>query len=75
MNSSQGVRYSHAQIVVAVNRQDRLVDVRHTVKQHGHQVGILGRGGIANGIWDVDRGCAGINGGFDATAQEIVLGP
>ncbi len=64
----------HAQIVVAVNRQDRLVDVRHAVKQHGHQFGIFGRRGVSNRIGDVDGGRTGINGRFDATAQEVMFG-
>ena len=74
MDSRQRVCNRHAQIVVAVNRQDRLVDIWHTVKQHGHQVGVLGRGGVANRIGDVDGGRAGINRGFNATAQEVMLG-
>ncbi len=37
--------------------------------------GVLGGGGVAHGVGDVDRGRAGGDGGLDDLAEEVHLGP
>ncbi len=64
----------HPQIIVAVNGQDCLVDVWYAAKQHGHQIGIFGRCGVANRIWDVDCRRTGLDRSFNAAAQEVMFG-
>ena len=63
-----------AQIVVAMDREDRLVDVGHAVPDLADQVGELLGVGVAHRVGDVDRGGAARDGGLDAAEQEVGLG-
>ncbi len=68
------IRYRHAEIVVAMRGEARLVGVRHALAQHLDQREILLRHGVADGVGNVDGGGAGIDGGLDAAAEEVLLG-
>ena len=73
-HAGERVRHRHAEVVVAVRREPRLVGVRHPLAQHRDEREILVRDGVADGVGDVDRGGAGLDRGLHAAAQEIVLG-
>src|SRR5690606_35523261 len=71
---AQRVGEGETQVVVAVHRDRRLVDVRHPVPDHADQVGELLGIGVADRVRDVDRGGAGFDRALDAAAQGVVLG-
>ncbi len=64
----------HAEIVVAVGGEARHVGIGHAVAQHVEQREIFLRHGVADRVGDIDGGRAGIDRGFHAAAEEIVLG-
>ena len=69
-----GIRGGEAQVVVAVDRDDRLVDVGHAVEQVVDDRGEdLGRG-VADGVGNVDRAGPVLDGGLDHLAQKVALG-
>jgi hypothetical protein len=74
LDRAQRVRHAESQIVVAMHRDHRLVDVRHAVPDHPDQIGEFLGVGVAHRVRDVDRGGAGLDRALDAAAQEIVLG-
>jgi hypothetical protein len=53
----------------------RPIDVRDPVAQHGDRSAHVRGDGVADGVRDVDRRGAGIDGRFDHFAQEVVFGP
>ena len=57
-----------------MGREDRLVGIGHPLAQHGDQLEIFLRHRVADGVGDIDRGGARLDRGFDAAAQEIMLG-
>ena len=71
----RGERIGHrqSQVVVAVHGEDRLVDVRDPLAQHGDQAGELVGHGIADRVRDVDGAGAGGDRRFDAAAQEVAV--
>ena len=73
-HAGERVGHRHAEIVVAMRGEARLVGIRHALAQHLDQGEIFLRHGIADGVGNVDGGGAGIDRGLDAAAEEIVLG-
>ena len=73
-DAGQRVGHRHAEIVVAVHREDRLLRARHLL-HHGaeHLVVFLGRG-VAHRVGQVDGGGAGLDGGLHAAAEIVDLG-
>jgi len=57
-----------------MNADDRLVDVGDAIAQHGDRGAHLSWRGVAHGVGDVHRACAGLDGSFDHLAQEVVFG-
>ena len=73
-DAGERVRHRHAEIVVAVHREARLVGIRHALAHHLEQREVFLRHRVADGVGDVDGGGAGLDRGLDAAAEEIVLG-
>ena len=73
-DAGQRVGDRHAEVVVAVHGEDRLLRARHLL-HHGaeHLVVFLGRG-VADGIGQVDGGGAGLERRLHAAAQIVDLG-
>ena len=73
-DSCQRIGHGQAQIVMAVNRDDCLVDIRHAVHQHVDEGREFRGNGIADCIGNVD--CTGAVGDrcLDAAAEKIVIG-
>ncbi len=75
LDGGQAVRRRHAEVVVAVRRPDDLVRAWHLFTQHPDQLGaFLGRG-VADGVGDVDRRGAGLDGDLEDPPEVVVLGP
>ena len=72
-DAGQRIRHRHAEVVMAVHREYRLVGIRHPLDQRAHEVGVFLRHGVADGIGDVDRGGAGLDHGLDDAAEIIHL--
>ena len=68
------VRRGVSQVVVAVDADDGLVDVRNVFLDEADALGELGREGIPDRIGDVDRGCAGIDAGLEHPVQVLDVG-
>ena len=64
---------SKPEIVVAVNGENGLIDVRDFIAQHGEFCSIVLRQSVTDRVGNVDRGGAGLDRGFDGTGQEIVF--
>ena len=73
-NARQRIRHRQAEIVVAMDGEDRLVGVRHALADAAEQRVILVRRGVAHRVGDVDRRRAGPDRGLDAAAEEVELG-
>ncbi len=54
--------------------EPRLVGIGHALAHHLEQRVVFLRHRVADGVGDVDGGRAGLDGGLDAAAQEVVLG-
>ena len=74
-DGGQTIGHGHAQVVVAVDADHGLVDVRHAIAERADDVAHVVRRGVADGVGDVHRSRAGGNGRFDDLAQKIGLGP
>ena len=74
MHRRQAVGHGHAQVVVAVNGDDGLVDVGHVLEDAADQRPELVRGGVADRVRDVDRGGAGRDGDLQRLVQEVRVG-
>ena len=72
-NAGQRIRHRHAEIVMAMHREYRLVGVRHPLDQRPHEVAILFRRGVTDGVGNIDRGGAGLDHGLDDPAQIVHL--
>ena len=57
-----------------MGREARLVGIGHALAHHLEQREIFLRHRVADGVGDIDGGGAGIDRGFHAAAEEIVLG-
>ena len=73
-HAGERIRHRHAEIVVAMHREARLVGIRHALAHHLEQREIFLRRRVADGVGNVDRGGAGLDRRLDAAAQEIELG-
>jgi hypothetical protein len=62
------------QVVMAVDRDDGLADVRHPVLQGRHHMAVLGGDGITHRIGHVDRGGATLDGRLDHAAEVVQVG-
>ncbi len=69
----QRIGNGEAQIVVAMNRDDRLVDVGHAVEQHLDEGRELLRHRIAQRIGNVDGASTGLDCRFHTAAEEIMI--
>ncbi|MHC2538097.1 hypothetical protein ACVJMY_007666 [Bradyrhizobium diazoefficiens] len=69
----QRIGNGHAEIVMAMDREHRLVRVRHALDQRLHEVGVFLRHRVADGVGDVHRGRAGLDDGLDDAAQIVHL--
>ena len=54
---------------MGVHGDDGFVDIRDAIVQAGNDTGELKRHGIADGVRDINRGGAGVDGGFDHARQ------
>src|SRR5262249_22753951 len=70
----QAVGHGHAQVVVAVDAEDHLVDAADVLLQVGDGRGVLAGDGVADRVGDVDGGGAGLDGLLDHLGQEVQLG-
>ena len=75
LDGGQAVGHGQAQVVVAVDADDHLVDAaaRACLRWRMAAAYWLGHG-VADRVGDVDRGGAGVDGLFDHLGQEIELG-
>ena len=73
-HAGERVGHRHAEIVVAMRGEARLVGIRHRSRTILISVEIFLRHRIADGVGDIDGGGAGIDRGLDAAAEEIELG-
>ena len=64
----------HAEIIVAVHGEARLVGVRHGLAKPLEHVEIFFGYRVAHGVREIDRGGAGVDRGFDAAAEKVELG-
>ena len=70
----QGVGGRHPEIVVAMNRDDRVFDPGHVFLQVGHQIRVFGWGGVPDGIRHVEGCCAGFDGAREDLDKVIPVG-
>ena len=70
----EAVGHGKAEIVVAMDADGRLVDIRHAVLEVANDVAHVRRRSVADGIGDVDRRRSGGDGRFHDFAEEIALG-
>ena len=71
----QAVGHGQAQVVVAMDADHGLVDVRHALAERADDVADVRRRGVADRVGNVDRGGAGVDGRLDHSAEKIDLGP
>ena len=64
------VRHRQAQIVMAMNGEHRIADVGNMAIDAGDQLTEFTGRGVADGVWNVDRGGAGSDGRFDHRVKE-----
>ena len=69
LNRGERVGRRHAEVVVAVDRQDRLVDVRDRVLQMTDDAAEFVGEGVAHRVGDVDRRGARVDRGLDHAAE------
>ena len=74
LHAGERIGHRHAEIVVAMGGEHRLVGIGHALAHHLEQREIFLRHRVADGVGDVDGGGAGVDGGLHAAAEEIVLG-
>ncbi len=71
LHRADGVGHREPQIIVAVDRDDRLVDVGYPVEQGVDDAGELGRYRVAHGIRDIDGAGPRLDGGLHHAAEVI----
>ena len=69
----EAVGHRHPQVIVAMHRDDRLLDVLHLFADVGDQLSVFRGGGVPYGVRDVDRGGSGVNGRLDDPGQVIPI--
>ncbi len=77
LDRGQGIGDRQAQIVVAMARQDdfALAQDRQFAQQMGEDFAVAGRGGVADGVGEIDGGCAGFHRGLHDLFQKFQFGP
>ena len=73
LDGRKGIGNGHAQIVVAMDADDRFPDIPDMRAQIADQVGILPGHGIADRVRNVHRGCAGLDCCLDNFGQKLGL--
>ena len=73
-DGGQGIGHRESEVVMAMHRYDRLVDVRHPVEQHRDEVGEFVRKGVTDRVGNVDGAGARLDRRLHRAAKEIVLG-
>src|ERR1035441_658801 len=75
-DGGQRVGNGQAQVVVTMRREDdaRGVDGRDALADLGEHAAVFFGGGVADGVWHVDGGCAGLDGYADHFDEEIAIG-
>lgn len=71
LDARQGVGDRETQVVVAMDREHRLVGVRHALTHIREHVAVLGGRGVAHRVGEIDRRGAGLDRRLDAAAQII----
>ena len=74
LNARKGKRGSHAEVVMAVNRDGSLVDVLDVLHQELDAATVLFRQRITRGIRDVDHRSASSDDRFDHFCKEFIVG-
>ena len=74
VHAGQRIRHRHAEVVVAVHGEARLVGVRHGLAQCGDELEVFLRHRVADRVRDIDGGGAGLDRRLNAAAQEVELG-
>ena len=74
LDGRDGVRDRQSQIVMAMDRNDRLVDIRNVVAQVSHHAAIFIGSSVTNGVRHIDRTGAMLDGGFYHPRQILPLG-
>ena len=74
LHRRQAVGHRQAEVVVAVDADHGLVDVRHTITEARDHMPHLAGGRVADGVGDVDGGRAGRDRRLDHAAEKIDLG-
>ncbi len=75
LDGGQTVGDGQAQVVVAVGADDGSADVRDSLAERPDHGCVLGGRGVADGVGDVHRRGAGLDGRLDDLAEEFDLGP
>src|ERR1700722_20336778 len=73
-DAGQGVGNGHTEVVVAVSREDYVVDSRDASLDQAEERGVLLGGGEADGVGDVDGGGPGLDGDGDHLEKELGVG-
>ena len=73
-DGGEAVGDGQAQVVVAVDADDGLVDAADVLFEMGDGGGVLAGHGVADGVGDVDRGGAGLDDALDDLGEEVELG-
>ena len=73
-DAGEGVGDGHAEIVVAVRGEDDVFDAGDAGLTHAEDRCVLGGRGVADGVWDVDGGGAGLDGDGDHLEEEVGVG-
>ena len=73
-DARQRVGHRHAEVVVAVHGEDRLLRARHLLHHVAEHLEVFLRRGVAHGIRQVDGGGAGLQRRLHAAAQIVELG-
>ena len=74
LNAGEGVGDGHAEIVVAVSREDHVLSARNLCEQHAKGGGVLLRCGVADSVWDINRGRSSLDGDGDDLDEEVGVG-
>ena len=71
----EAVRYGEPKVVMAVHRDDGLVDIPDVLVDARDELVELLRRGVAHGVGNVDRGRAGVDGGFEQAVDVVRVAP
>ncbi len=74
LDAGEGVGYGHAEVVVAVGRENDVFDARHLGFDGAEDGLVLGWRGVTDGVGDVDGGGTGLDGDGDHLEEELGVG-